>query len=118
MQAFQGMRNLKKMHQFLGVSYQYENILSKISMEKKAKRVKLTPGLLLELSEELRLQLKNAVDIVDFEETMTTIKKIPAQSEAKADALTELVNQYRFDRLHELINDEPHINHHVENNRR
>jgi CheY-like chemotaxis protein len=93
----------EKMHQFLGVRYLYEAITPKMLKVENADRVKLTPELLMELPVELRLELKKAVDVVDFEDTMDIIGKIQAQNEALADALTDLVNQYRFDRLQELL---------------
>ncbi|MDH3997842.1 MAG: ATP-binding protein, partial [Desulfuromonadales bacterium] len=93
------------MRKFLNVNFRYEKTPHKTSMANKAKRVKLTPELLVELSDELRLELKKAVDAVAFEETMAVIDKIPAQDETVADALTDLANQYRFDRLQELLSD-------------
>jgi hypothetical protein len=63
----------------------------------------LTPELLEELPAELRLEFKNAVDVVDFDGTKDVINKIQAQNEVMADALSDLVNQYRFDRLQELV---------------
>lgn len=93
----------EKMHKFLGVRYLCEAITTKILKVENADRVKLTPELLMELPAELRLEFKKAVDVVDFKETMDIIKKIQAQNEAIADALTDLVNQYRFDRLQELL---------------
>ena len=93
----------EKMHQLLGVRYLYEAITPNILKAENADRVKLTPELLMELPAELRLEFKNAVDVVDFERTMEIIEKIQTQNEAIADALTDLVNQYRFDKLQEFL---------------
>ena len=94
------------MYQFLGVRYLYEAITPD---KVEADRIQLTPEMLMELPADLRLELKNAVNIVDFEETMDIIKKIQAQDEAVADALTDLVNQYQFDRLQKLLSNNPSI---------
>ena len=90
----------EKMHKFLGVHYLYEAITPN---RLTADRVKLTPEFLMGLPADLRLEFKNAVDVVDFEETMEIIEKIHAQDEAIANALTDLVKQYRFDRLQKLL---------------
>jgi hypothetical protein len=91
------------MQQYLGVRYLYEAITPKTLMAENADRLKLTPKLLMELPAELRLELKQAVNVVDFEETMDILERMRAQNEAIADELTDLVNQYRFDRLQELL---------------
>jgi CheY-like chemotaxis protein len=93
----------EKMHQFLGVRYLYEDITPNILKAENADRAKLTPELMMELPAELRLEFKNAVDVVDFEKTMEIIEKIHAQDETIADALTDLVTHYRFDRLQQLL---------------
>jgi PAS domain S-box-containing protein len=93
----------EKMHQFLSVRYRYEDIKARTLKAVNKERIKLTPELLMELPSELRLELKSAVDIVGFEETLEVIEKIQARDEAIANALTDLVNQYRFDRLQEFL---------------
>lgn len=94
---------LEKLHQFLGVRYLHEDTTLRTLKSEDAGRVTLTRELLMELPAELRLELMNAVDVVDFGETTGVIEKIRAQNEAMADALTDLVNQYRFDTLQELL---------------
>ncbi len=93
----------EKMHQFLGVRYRYEEIKASTQRTANKERIKLTQELLMELPAELRTELKSAVDVVDFEETLEVIEKIQAQDEAIAEALADLVNQYRFDRLQEFL---------------
>jgi CheY-like chemotaxis protein len=94
---------LEKLHQFLGVRYLYEDITPRTLKPEDAVRVTLTRELLMELPAELRLEFKNAVDVVDFGKTTGVIEKIRAHNEAIADALTDLANQYRFDTLQELF---------------
>lgn len=91
------------MHQFLGVRYLYEVIAPELLKAENGGRPELTAELLKELSAELRLEFKNAVDVVDFDGTKDVIEKIHAQNEVMADTLTDLVNQYRFDMLQELL---------------
>lgn len=93
----------EKMHQFLGVRYRYQADRSAILKKGKDRPMELTPELLLQLPAELRLELKKAVEVVDFEATMGIIEMIQARDKTLADQLTHLVNQYRFDRLQGLV---------------
>ena len=56
-----------------------------------------------ELPAELLLELKRVVDVVDFEGTRDVVEKIHDQDVAIANSLTDLVDQYRFDRLQDLL---------------
>ena len=93
----------KMMQKYLGVRYLYEALTPKKLNSENADRVELTPKLLMELPAELRVKLKNAVDVVDFEGTRGVIEKIHDQNIAIADSLTGLLDQYRFDRLQKIM---------------
>lgn len=63
----------------------------------------LTPAALAGLPNELRVSLQEAVETIDMERTNSIIEWIRGQNEPLANALAELVKQYRFDMLQELF---------------
>jgi CheY-like chemotaxis protein len=93
----------EKMNEYLDVRFLYEAIQPATVKNKKTQHIELTPELLWQLPEDLRLKLKNAVDAVDFDETVGIIEKLHAQNASIADALNDLAIKYKFDKLQELL---------------
>jgi chemotaxis family two-component system sensor kinase Cph1 len=88
---------------YLNVQFSYETLNPSISKAEGVEHLNLTKDLLLELPKGVRLELKNAMDFVDYEETINIIEKIPAQHKATAEALRHLIEKYRFEELQELL---------------
>jgi len=63
----------------------------------------LTPDTLVALPDELRIGLQQAIEVIDMEGATSLIERIRQQNEPLAEALAELVKDYRFDTLQELF---------------
>ena len=61
------------------------------------------PEALAVLSEDLRTELQQAVEAVDFNKALSLIEQIRQHNESLADALVDLVKHYRFDTLQDLF---------------
>ncbi len=92
------------MHKHLGVRFVYEE-----SEEQKAEGERhvledvLTSEALALLPDRLRLGLQQAVERVDLNMSFSMIEEIRPQNTPLADALEELVKNYRFDTLQTLF---------------
>jgi len=92
------------MHKHLGVRFMYEESQkSKVKSQKLQVENVLTPAALVALPDELHANLRRAVNVIDLEMTITIIKRIRQQNEPLADALSNLVKQFRFDILQTLF---------------
>jgi CheY-like chemotaxis protein len=89
---------------YLNVRFCYETIKPSISQAESTECLKLTKNLLLELPKEMRLELRNAVDFVDYEETISIIEKLPAQYKSISNALRDLIETYQFEELQKILN--------------
>jgi CheY-like chemotaxis protein len=88
------------LHTHLGVRFVYEERESGArNIERGANIEVLTPEALAALPKEIANELKQAANIVDINTAMRCIEKIRPHNTALADALTVLVNGYRFDVL-------------------
>ena len=97
-------RTTRSLYPAESIAYLRGTLLNRFSVFYSAARLReMTPELMMELPAELRLELKNAVDVIDFEGTRDVIEKTHGQNVAIANSLTDLVKQYRFDRLRELL---------------
>ncbi len=89
-------------HQYLSIRILYET-----SQEQKAKNIKqdaiLTPAALTALPEELRVSLSQAAIVLDFKRCLSLIGQIRHYNAPLADALMEVVQNFRFDTLQELF---------------
>ena len=63
----------------------------------------LTPETFAALPDELRVGLQHAVEVIDMEMAKNLITRIREHNRPLAEALTELVNNYRFDVLQALF---------------
>jgi CheY-like chemotaxis protein len=92
------------MHKHLGVRYVYEE---DEKVKGKRQRVKgedvLTPITLAALPNELWIDLQQAIEELDVDMTRCLIDQIRQQNEPLADALAELVEDFRFDILQKLF---------------
>jgi PAS domain S-box-containing protein len=88
----------EKMAQYLGVRYRYEALVAPPSAEVD----RATPLDLLVMPMEWRAQLHQAAMQVDAEKIVKLVEQIPVEHDSLAVAITNLVNQYRFDRLVDL----------------
>jgi PAS domain S-box-containing protein len=88
----------EKMAQYLGVRYRYEALVAPLSSE-----VDHATHLdLLVMPMEWRAQLHQSAMQVDAEKIVKLVAQIPVEHDSLAVAITNLVNQYRFDRLVDL----------------
>jgi CheY-like chemotaxis protein len=87
----------ERMEHFLGVRYRYESIQPPTQTE--IVPVEPTPALLAVMPSEWREQLYQAATQVDAEQILQLIDQIPNERASLAHALTDLVEQYRFDRI-------------------
>lgn len=63
----------------------------------------VTSEALAVLSDDLRMGLSQAVETIDLDLTHACIERVRVQNEHLAKALSELVDNYRFDTLQELL---------------
>jgi signal transduction histidine kinase len=91
------------MKKHLGLQYCYEEQQSMQQKPKKQEKITLTPQRLASLPQELNGALKRAVSIVDFDASMEVLSKIKDNDELLAEAIEELVRNYRFDTLQGLF---------------
>jgi len=97
----------KLMSKHLGIRFVYEESQkSKVKGQKSKVEEMLTPAALAVLPNKLRVDLQQAVEAIDLEITNDIINRIRGQNDSLADALTELVKQYRFDILQALFEEE------------
>ncbi|MEG3850088.1 AAA family ATPase, partial [Microcoleus sp. herbarium13] len=90
----------EKMAQYLGVSYRYEPIALPAKPDVTQSHGAI--GLLEKMPAQWREQLHQAATEVDAEQIVELIHQIPPENASLALAITDLVNNYRFDRIVEL----------------
>lgn len=93
----------EKLHEHLGVQYIYKERPAMTQYIGNQQKQHLTPEALQLLPQDLRDELQSIVAAVDFEEAMAIISKIEPYSQPLASSLTNLINQYRFDKIQELL---------------
>lgn len=89
---------LEKLAEHLGVQYVYEQIVPAISPKPEVNLVQLQQELWA-MSDLWRQQVTDAATQVDAELLFELINQIPPEHELLTFALTNLVNNYRFDRI-------------------
>jgi signal transduction histidine kinase/CheY-like chemotaxis protein len=88
----------------LGVRFIYEEKQQAADSRQQTVESKaLTPEAIAALPEELRTELQQAVEEVDFDRALRVIDQIHQQNESLAEALAELVKNYHFDILQALF---------------
>jgi PAS domain S-box-containing protein len=87
----------EKMAHHLGIRYVYEPLIS--SPKAEVGQSQINPKLLDTMPVEWREQLYQAATQVDGEQILQLIQQIPTEQNNLALALTDLVNNYRFDRI-------------------
>jgi signal transduction histidine kinase/CheY-like chemotaxis protein len=93
---------LTKMADYLGVRYRYEFTPPTSPSEGKTCPLLLTPEHLAIMPSEWIIQLHQAASSLDHELMNQLIGQIPASETPLAEALTDLVNEFRFDTLMHL----------------
>jgi CheY-like chemotaxis protein len=88
-----------KMAEYLGISYVYEQAIQSSSVHQSASQVALRPDALAVMPAEWVKQLSEAATQVDSELVVQLIAQIPEEAVELANGLTNLVNNYRFDRI-------------------
>jgi signal transduction histidine kinase/CheY-like chemotaxis protein len=92
------------LHRHLGVRFVYEEEQRVAGRRPQATGKKvLTPEALATLPDELRAGLHHAVEVIDLETVNSLVDQIREHNEPLAEALAELVKNYRFDTLQELF---------------
>ncbi len=95
------------MTRHLGVRFIYaENNNAAIPTKRLQGKNILTQDALAVLPEELKTALQQAAADLNFDATSALIERIRSQSELLAEALLELLQQYRFDKIEGLLHDE------------
>ncbi|MDP8965323.1 MAG: PAS domain S-box protein [Cyanobacteriota bacterium] len=89
----------EKMAQYLGVSYVYEQSIQSSSQQNATSPGVLTRETLAAMPAEWVTQLNEAATQVDGELISQLIAQIPQEQVDLANGLTDLVNNYRFDRI-------------------
>jgi CheY-like chemotaxis protein len=88
------------MHKHIGVRYVYEEIRKPATRSQKPKPEDvLTPEAIASLPDDMLSGLQRAVVTADFGTAMDIAEQIRAEHESLADALSELLSNYRFDIL-------------------
>jgi CheY-like chemotaxis protein len=87
----------EKMAHYLGVRYVYEPLISLPKAQ--AGQSQINPELLDAMPVEWRKQLHQAAIQVDAEQILRLIEQIPPEYANLALSLTDLVNNYQFDRI-------------------
>ena len=91
-------------HKYLGLRFVYAEEKSSALKEKLSQRENiLTPAAFAVLPKELRIALRQEARALNFEATLAIIDRIRVQHELLAEALNELLDQYRFDKIEELL---------------
>ena len=57
------------------------------------------------LSNQLRAELKKAVDTTDFDSSMDLVNRIREEHQPLAEGLEALINSYQFDTLQKMFDD-------------
>jgi CheY-like chemotaxis protein len=91
----------EKMAQYLGISYRYESIVLPAKPEATQSDAAIADGL-ERMPAAWREQLHQAATQVDAEQIVRLIDRIPTEEASLILALTDWVNNYRFDRIVEL----------------
>jgi len=92
------------LHKHLDVRFMYEESReSKVESRKSTGEEVLTSEALAALPEELQTELQQAIEVIDMERANSLIERVRQQNEPLANALAELVKNYRFDILQELF---------------
>jgi CheY-like chemotaxis protein len=101
---FQAIDVFDLMNKHLGVRFVYEEEKqSTIDNRQSTIEKVLTPDTLAALPDELRIGLQQVIEVIDIEGITSLIERIRQQNEPLAEALAELVKNYRFDTLQELF---------------
>jgi CheY-like chemotaxis protein len=87
----------ERMAYFLGVRYRYESMV--LPAPPDVVPPELTPALMAGMPVEWQAKLHQAATQVDAEQIVQLIQQIPTEQATLTQALTELVNHYRFDRI-------------------
>jgi hypothetical protein len=90
------------MQKYLGIRYVYEEYVGQKGNAKKEQST-LTPEMLSLLPKDLYQSLRQAVEMGDVEVAEHLIAQIRLQNESIAEALANLVKQFRFDLLQEFF---------------
>ena len=92
------------MSKHLGIRFVYaEDTHAAVKKPLSPRQNILTPATLAELPKELTAALRREAVALNFEATVAIIDRIRVQNEVLADALRELLDQYRFDKIEELL---------------
>jgi CheY-like chemotaxis protein len=93
------------MHKHLGIRYVYKEEKAKGERRKAKGEEVLTLDVLKELSDEVYNGLRQAIELGDVEMAESFIDRIRQQNEPMAEALADLVKQFRFDLLQTFFED-------------
>jgi urea ABC transporter urea binding protein len=104
---FQTSVLFEKLAQHLGVRYIYEPIIANL-LQLKSNQEELTTDSLAVMSEQWVEQLYQAALSAHAKLIFELIKQIPEQNQVLANALTDLVNNFRFDKIIDLTQNPPH----------
>ena len=99
---FQETEIFELMQKHLGIRYVYEEG-ERQKAKGKGQQSILNPEALLELPEEVSRGLRQAIETGDVEMAESLIARIRPQHESVAEALADLVKQFRFDLLQKLF---------------
>lgn len=102
LKPFQASVLFEKLAQHLGVRYIYEPINSNLPPIK-SNPEELTTDSLIVMSEQWRQELYQAALLAHAKLIFQLIKQIPEQYQALASALTDLVNNFQFEQIIDLI---------------
>jgi CheY-like chemotaxis protein len=92
------------LHKYLGVRFVYENGDNQQAQENRQEpETIVTPDMLAELPFGLYKKLRQAAEVIDLDTTNAILDQLRPHNPRVTDALTELVNSYRFDLLQKLL---------------
>ncbi len=92
----------EKMAAYLGVRYVYQEQAQPTASQSEARVERLTPEALVVMSPKWLAQLHRAAEACQDEDILALIEQIPEQYASLKPALTDLVDNFRFDLIADL----------------
>ena len=91
------------MSRHLGIRFVYEQVRAESAIRSEDPKNAITPKAIAALPDDLLAEFRKAAEIADFETAIHLAERIHPENEALADALLDLVENFRFDTLEELF---------------
>jgi CheY-like chemotaxis protein len=91
------------LHKHLDIEFSYQHTATESAEPPSTVQEPLTPDMLNSLPQDMRQNLKQAVETIDLKKAATVIAQIREYNNPFANSLENLVNNYRFDTLQQFV---------------